>query len=294
MKSVACGAIFSDPIYIYHIYITHTSLKNQVNSNARHMLPTFELIPSSQADWENIEDLKQPWSWCQPGWSWRLENAIGKCHRKMEVGGPIPTTENSLSKNITKQDYLAGFIPAPRSFGADGIFTFEVWYGSGMFKIWVVWKIWKGIPKSHVDVLLSASLHCRMSPYFLNHTSGARRAFWGTTSGMHQKQIGVIFCFFWDRMDFCPFTSKKHSSNIRQLCGHTQFVHCSAIAKPGLVRRPDGTSPNCVCRLLLGPYCRSLSFLAASSSIILSKQRHHLGPLMLQSLFCCQSESVWT
>jgi hypothetical protein len=44
----------------------------------------------------------------------------------MEVGGPIPTTENSLSKNITKQDYLAGFIPAPRSFGADGIFTFEV------------------------------------------------------------------------------------------------------------------------------------------------------------------------
>lgn len=174
------------------------------------MLPTFELIPSSQADWENIEDLKQPWSWCQPGWSCRLENAIGKCHRKMEVGGPIPTTENSLSKNITKQDYLAGFIPAPRSFGADGIFTFEVWYGSGMFKIWVVWKIWKGIPKSHVDVLLSASLHCRMSPYFLNHTSGARRAFWGTTSGMHQKQIGVIFCFFFGTAwTFAPLQAKS-------------------------------------------------------------------------------------
>ena len=137
------------------------------------------------------------------------------------------------------------------------------------------------------------------------YTAGWAHIFWtthrerGALSGVPRQEctrnrLESFFVFFWDRMDFCPFTSKKHSSNIRQLCGHTQFVHCSAIAKPGLVRRPDGTSPNCVCRLLLGPYCRSLSFLAASSSIILSKQRHHLGPWMLQSLFCCQSESVWT
>jgi hypothetical protein len=60
------------------------------------------------------------------------------------------------------------------------------------------------------DVLLSASLHCRMSPYFLNHTSGARRAFWGTTSGMHQKQIGVIFCFFFGTAwTFAPLQAKS-------------------------------------------------------------------------------------
>ena len=244
-----------------------------------------------------------------------------KCLRKMEVGGPIPTTENSLSKNITKQDYLAGFIPAPRSFGAHGIFTFEVWYGSGMFKIWVVWKIWKGIPKSHVsrlpwtlpfwgiplfsDFRQTRIFTARCSslgnftlqdePIFFEPHIGSEARFLGYHVRNAPETDWSHFLFlFWDRMDFCPFTSKKHSSNIRQLCGHTQFVHCSAIAKPGLVRRPDGTSPNCVCRLLLGPYCRSLSFLAASSSIILSKQRHHLGPWMLQSLFCCQSESVWT
>ena len=199
------------------------------------MLPTFELIPSSQADWRT----SRTWSSHDRGVNrddpegWKMP---WKCLRKMEVGGPIPTTENSLSKNITKQDYLAGFIPAPRSFGAHGIFTFEVWYGSGMFKIWVVWKIWKGIPKSHVSRLpwtlpfwgiplfsdfrqtriftarcsSLGNLHCRMSPYFLNHTSGARRAFWGTTSGMHQKQIRVIFCFFFGTAwTFAPLQAKS-------------------------------------------------------------------------------------
>lgn len=125
----------------------------------------------------------------------------------MEVRFPLQKTH--LVKALL-QDYLAGFIPAPWSFGADGICTRSViWFRNvqdmGCLKGYpqvscITFAVNIAISGKPVflrqDVLLSASLHCRMSPYFLNHTSGARRAFWSTTSGMHQKQIGVIFCFF--------------------------------------------------------------------------------------------------
>ena len=82
-------------------------------------------------------------------------------------------------------------------------------------------------------------------PIFFEPHIGSEARFLGYHVRNAPEEIGVMWLFWWTAW---TFASKS---------GHAQFAPCFA-AKPGLVRRPDGTSRNCV-RPLLGPSCHDLS-----------------------------------